>query len=206
MEAVASARREAAARAPPPSGTVPEFGVGMASQGASRRSTASPEFPATNISTDQQAYAGSGVLEVHVQCADGLRAADSNGKSDPYAKVSVGKKDVHKRQTKVVPKSLDPRWDERLLFPGTLAELQATTLVIKVRDKDRVGFDDHLGEVHVPLEPLGRSSRLEFAKQLLQPEPEADGDGATDRARGAVSRRRLSMSSAVPPPKGFISF
>ena len=42
-----------------------------------------------------------GVLEVHVQCADGLRAADSNGKSDPYAKVSVGKKDVHKRQTKV---------------------------------------------------------------------------------------------------------
>ena len=46
-----------------------------------------------------------------------------------------------------------------------------------------------------------------FAKQLLQPEPEADGgDGATDRARGAVSRRRLSMSSAAPPPKGSISF
>ena len=99
MDAVASARREAAARPPPPSGTVPEFGIAV--QGASRRSTASPEFPATNISTDQQAYAGSGVLEVHVQCADGLRAADSNGKSDPYAKVSVGKKDVHKRQTKV---------------------------------------------------------------------------------------------------------
>ena len=32
------------------------------------------------------------------------------------------------------------------------------------------------------------------------------GDGATDRAGGAVSRRRLSMSSAVPPPKGSISF
>ena len=58
----------------------------------------------------------------------------------------------------------------------------------------------------MPLEPLGRSSRLEFAKQLLQPEPEAGGDGATDRARGAASRRRLSMSSAVPPPKGSISF
>jgi|TARA_B110001469_G_scaffold116170_1_gene121186 Ca2+-dependent lipid-binding protein len=42
------------------------------------------------------------VLEVHVLRADGLRAADSNGKSDPYAKVSVGKKDVHKRQTKVL--------------------------------------------------------------------------------------------------------
>ena len=41
--------------------------------------------------------------------------------------MSVGKKDVHKRQTKVVPRSLDPRWDERLLFPGTLAELQVHT-------------------------------------------------------------------------------
>ena len=29
-----------------------------------------------------------------MQCADGLRAADSNGKSDPYAKVRVGTKDV----------------------------------------------------------------------------------------------------------------
>ena len=71
---------------------------------------------------------------------------------------------MHKRQTKVVPKSLDPRWDERLLFPGALAELQATTLVIKVRDKDKVGFDDHLGEVRVPLAPLRSSSRLEFAQ------------------------------------------
>ena len=144
-----------------------------------------------------------------MQCADGLRAADSNGKSDPYAKVSVGTKDVHKRQTKVVPKSLDPRWDERLLFPGALAELQATTLVIKVRDKDKVGFDDHLGEVRVPLAPLRSSSRLEFAQLKLQPEAAADADGTTDRARGAASKRRLSaqhMGKAVPPPKGTISF
>ena len=44
----------------------------------------------------------------------------------------VGERDEHKRQTKVVPKNLDPRWDERLLFPGTLAEFLDTTLVIKV--------------------------------------------------------------------------
>ena len=109
----------------------------------------------------------------------------------------------------MVPKSLDPRWDERLLFPGTLAELQATTLVIKVRDKDKVGFDDHLGEVRVPLAPLRSSSRLEFAQLKLQPEAAADADGTTDRARGAASKRRLSaqhMGKPVPPPKGTISF
>jgi len=44
-----------------------------------------------------------------------------------------------------------------------------------VRDKDKVGFDDHLGEVHISLEPLARSSRLDFAKELLQPEPDPDG-------------------------------
>ena len=145
LDAVRAAQRDEAARPPPPSGTVPELGSTPASKGAR---PASPEFPATNISSDQQAYAGSGVLEVHVQCADGLRAADSNGKSDPYAKVRVGR---HKGQTKVVSKSLDPRWDERLLFPGTLADFIEETLTIKVRDKDKGSFDDPLGEVSVRL-------------------------------------------------------
>ena len=52
-----------------------------------------------------------------------------NDLSDPYAKVRVGR---HKGQTKVVPKSLDPRWDERLLFPGTLADFLEEGLTIKV--------------------------------------------------------------------------
>ena len=51
----------------------------------------------------------------------------------------------------MVPKSLDPRWDERLLFPGTLADFVEETLTIKVRDKDTVGYDDPLGEVQVRL-------------------------------------------------------
>ena len=51
--------------------------------------------------------------------------------------------------SKVVPKSLDPRWDERLLFPGTLADFIEETLTIKLRDKDTASFDDPLGEVQV---------------------------------------------------------
>ena len=136
-----------------------------------------------------------GVLEVHVQCADGLRAADSNGKSDPYAKVRVGR---HKGQTKAVAKSLDPRWDERLLFPGTLADFIEETLTIKVRDKDKGSFDDPLGEVNVRLGALDGlkrgSSRIDFAHQALQPEIPAGG------RRGSLSGK------PAPPPTGTISF
>ena len=129
--------------------------------------------------------------------ADGLRAADSNGKSDPYAKVRVGK---HKGQTKVVPKSLDPDWNQRLVFPGTLADFIEETLTIKVRDKDKVGHDDPLGEVQVRLGVLDGlkrgSSRLDFAQQMLQPELPAGG------RRGSLPGK----GKAVPPPTGTISF
>ena len=130
-----------------------------------------------------------------MQCADGLRAADSNGKSDPYAKVRVGR---HKGQTKAVAKSLDPRWDERLLFPGALADFIEETLTIKVRDKDKGSFDDPLGEVNVRLGALDGlkrgSSRIDFAHQALQPELPAGG------RRGSLSGK------PAPPPTGTISF
>ena len=54
-----------------------------------------------------------------------------------------------------MPKNLNPIWDERLLFPGTLADFLEEGLTIKVRDKDTVGYDDPLGEVQVRLGALG---------------------------------------------------
>ena len=46
----------------------------------------------------------------------------------------------HRGQTKVVPNRTSPRWDERLLFKGTLADFVEETLTINVLDKDEVGF------------------------------------------------------------------
>ena len=52
-----------------------------------------------------------GDLTVVVLGARGLAAADSNGKSDPYAKLKVNTGTrVVERQTEVVKRSLDPSW------------------------------------------------------------------------------------------------
>jgi len=180
------------APSPPAAPAVPQAPAASSSSAsaASASAAAAPETPAIDLQ-------GSGVLEVHVLSAEGLLAADRGGTSDPYAKVRVGDKDAHKRQTKVVPKNLNPRWDERLLFPGTLAEFVAETLIIKVRDKDRASMtDDHLGECHVPLRELTTSLKVDFRKQPLLPEPK---------------RRKLSLDKSASEKfltnaKGSISF
>ena len=45
--------------------------------------------------------------------ARGLRAADSNGLSDPYVVVRLGDA---AEQTRVVPECLDPDWNETFVF------------------------------------------------------------------------------------------
>ena len=53
-------------------------------------------------------------LDVHIQGARNLRKADTFGKSDPYAVVSLNGKRLG--QTQVIKKTLDPEWDEKLEF------------------------------------------------------------------------------------------
>ena len=66
-----------------------------------------------------------GTLTVTLLRGSGLAAADSNGKSDPYVKLSLGKS---KAKSKTIPKTLDPEWNEKFEFQGacsrfTLADL-----------------------------------------------------------------------------------
>ena len=56
-----------------------------------------------------------GKMHVQVCCATDLLAADSNGLSDPYCKLTwLGQKG----RTKIVPKTLSPEWDESFIFTG----------------------------------------------------------------------------------------
>lgn len=66
---------------------------------------------------EERRLATAGVLKVTMRRAVGLRAADANGKSDPYVVVEAG---GLTKQTRVVPKTLDPEWGEAdsLEFPG----------------------------------------------------------------------------------------
>ena len=51
-----------------------------------------------------------GLLVVQVLQADGLRVADRRGTSDPFVEVAAQASAVHK--TRVVPKTLEPVWNE----------------------------------------------------------------------------------------------
>lgn len=65
-----------------------------------------------------------------------MNAMDANGKADPYVKVVIGKQ---KRQTKTCPKTLEPKFKERMDFMVTdLTE----KCEFKVYDEDFMDADD----------------------------------------------------------------
>ena len=104
-----------------------------------------------------------GVLTLHLRKGVGLKGADLNGKSDPYVQASIGSQ---RKQSKVVDKTLEPVWNEEFEFTGTLQELTARGLQLKVFDKDRLTKDDLLGEVRVSLDALLHRDVHEFSEAL----------------------------------------
>ncbi len=91
-----------------------------------------------------------GNLRVDILDAQDLPAADSNGKSDPYAKLELNGVEVFK--TKVQKKSLNPAWNEVCNVPipsRTAAKFHAT-----VWDWDFADKPDFLGGADVRLDQL----------------------------------------------------
>jgi Ca2+-dependent lipid-binding protein len=107
-----------------------------------------------------------GTIQVKLQGAAGLKATDLNGKSDPYAVLSLGGK---QHKSKVVSKTLNPRWDECFTFEGTLGELTSESLQVEIFDKDRITRDDSLGSASINLSDL-RSVREKAVEAELSTE------------------------------------
>ena len=63
-----------------------------------------------------------GTLVVHLRSAANLRSADRGGYSDPYVKLKVN---ATEHKSKVIDKSLNPTWDERVRQPPRFAEVRA---------------------------------------------------------------------------------
>lgn len=104
-------------------------------------------------------------LIVQVIEARDLLAMDSNGLSDPYVKLQLGKQ---RAKTKVVKKSLNPIWDEEFSFRvGDLKE----ELFVSVLDEDKYFSDDFLGQIKVPLSNLLDSENLSFGIKWYQLQP-----------------------------------
>ncbi|XP_019498975.1 PREDICTED: fer-1-like protein 6 [Hipposideros armiger] len=88
-------------------------------------------------------------LRAHMYQARGLIAGDSNGLSDPFAKVTFLS---HCQTTKVISQTLSPTWNQMLLFndlvlhgdPKELAE-SPPLVVVELYDSDAVGKPEYLG-------------------------------------------------------------
>ncbi|KAM6214398.1 fer-1-like protein 6 [Rhynchocyon petersi] len=88
-------------------------------------------------------------LRAHMYQARGLIAADSNGLSDPFAKVTFLS---HCQTTKIISQTLSPTWNQMLLFNdlvlhGDQKELLESPplVVVELYDSDAVGKPEYLG-------------------------------------------------------------
>ena len=97
-----------------------------------------------------------GTLRIYLKEGVDLKAADSNGKSDPYVKASCGGKEL---KSKVIKKDLNPKWYEALDFSGKLSEFLLTDLTLRVFDQDWMSKDDPLGDATVSLQQLRTAVR-----------------------------------------------
>lgn len=89
-------------------------------------------------------------LFVRVLQAEGVKAADFGGTSDPYCIVSIKSNKSSEHKTQVCKETINPQWNERFIFHPTAEEMETGALLIKMYDDD-IGRDDLLGELEIPL-------------------------------------------------------
>ena len=110
------------------------------------------------------------VLVVQLRRAEGLRAADWGGTSDPYCILRVGSQTF---QTKCINNTCSPVWDQTASFPLNVQGLEtATRLEIEIFDRDVLSTDDPLGIVRVNLRdipPDGEHPQTRFPVEAVTP-------------------------------------
>ncbi|XP_026881693.1 double C2-like domains, delta isoform X1 [Electrophorus electricus] len=111
-------------------------------------------------------------LHCTIHKAKGLKAMDSNGLADPYVKLHLlpGASKANKLRTKTLKNTLNPVWNETLVYHGiTAADMTTKTLRLCVCDMDRLGRNEFIGEVRVALKKLkeGESKRYNMGLERI---------------------------------------
>lgn len=116
-----------------------------------------------------RSFRTSGIGKVTVTMVQGvdLMASDPNGQSDPYCVVSMGSQE---HRTKVVPQTLNPKWNSQMTF--TVKSLEQDVLCITVFDRDLFSPNDFLGRTEVSLAKLLSKGRGPWLERLLLHEVE----------------------------------
>ena len=122
---------------------------------------------------DDPAKKGMGKMRVRLLRGEGLMAADKDGKSDPFVKLALGGQAF---TSKIIKKTLNPRWNEVFEFEGVRAELASKPLELKVYDWDPVtglraaqfnaSRHDALGAATLDLTPMASSGWKVYTAEL----------------------------------------
>ncbi|CAB1419144.1 unnamed protein product [Pleuronectes platessa] len=97
--------------------------------------------------------------------AKGLKPMDSNGLADPYVKMHLlpGASKSNKLRTKTLKTTLNPVWNETLIYHGiNNEEMSRKTLRLSVSDEDKFGHNEFIGETRVALKKLTFNQKKNF--------------------------------------------
>lgn len=95
------------------------------------------------------------VFTIKVVEAEDIKACDPNGFSDPYV-VLVDEYQKRLAKTRVVPRTLNPRWDESVDVTVT----GAVNVIATLWDYDTFGDHDFVGRTSLKLDPVHFSDYL----------------------------------------------
>ncbi|MCJ8742348.1 hypothetical protein PDJAM_G00080950 [Pangasius djambal] len=158
-------------------------------------------------------------LHCNIIRAKGLKPMDSNGLADPYVKLHLlpGASKSNKLRTKTLRNTLNPVWNETLVYHGiTNEDMQRKTLRLSVSDEDKFGHNEFIGETRVVLKKLKVNQKKNFNVCLervipvkrtaaggairgmaLYEEEINEGDDAEERGRILVSLTYNSQQSQL---------
>jgi len=112
----------------------------------------------------------SSTLIVKIIKADNIPAMDISGTSDPFVKVCLLPDKKNKLETKVRRKTLNPQWNESLVFQNYPYEkISQRVLYLQMMDWDRFSRNDPIGEVFVQLNRVHLSSEAQTFTEAIAP-------------------------------------
>uniref|UniRef100_A0A3P9HTH6 C2 domain-containing protein n=1 Tax=Oryzias latipes TaxID=8090 RepID=A0A3P9HTH6_ORYLA len=152
-------------------------------------------------------------LHCTVLKAKGLKPMDFNGLADPYVKLHLlpGASKANKLKTKTIRNSLNPVWNETLIYVGiTEEDMHRKTLRLTVCDEDKLTHNELIGESRVPLKRLKPNVTKHFHTCLEHPPPLPSPSAVGEALRGIscylreVRKTRFTSSRSCKASNPFL--